>query len=64
MDELQAELRKLELQASHIQHPTDRGHRSGGKIDGNVGDDNEEDSDILDVGDLSVGEDSGEEAVY
>ena len=43
LGELQAELRKLALQASHIQ------------MGGNVDDDD------VDVGDLSLGEDSGED---
>ena len=47
MDELQAELRKLGLQASHIQHLIDHGPDEMG---------NEEDSDIL-----SLREDCGEE---
>ena len=46
MDELQAELRKSELQASHIQHLIDHGPDEMG---------DEEDSDIL-----SLEEDSGE----
>ena len=64
VDELQAELCKLEPQASHIQHSIDRGHRSEDKTRGNVDDDSEKDSDILDISDLSLGVDSGEEAVY
>ena len=55
MDELQAGPRKLELQASHIQQLIDRGHRSEDKTGGNVDDDSEEDSDILDVGDCLWG---------
>ena len=47
MDELQAELRKLELQASHIQHLIDHGPHEMGDV---------EDLDIL-----SSGKDSGEE---
>ena len=58
MDELQAELRKLELQASHIQH-INRGCED--EMGGNVDDDDEEDSDVSDAGDLSLEEDSGEE---
>ena len=59
MDELQAELRKLELQASHIQH-INRGCED--EMGGNVDDDNE-DSDVSDAGDLSLEEDSGEEVI-
>ena len=56
LDDLQAELRKLELKARHIQHLIDHGPGSDDKM----GD--EDDSDILDIGsNLSLGEDSGEE---
>ena len=57
LDELQAEPRKLELQASHIQHLIDHGPGSEDEL----GD--EEGSDSLGVGNLSLGEDSGEEVV-
>ena len=61
---MQAELSKLELQASHIQHLIDYGHGclSEDEMGGEVDNDGGEDSDILDVGNLSLGEDSGEEA--
>ena len=66
LDELQTEPHNLELQANHMQHSIDHGlgHRGEDEVGGNVDDDNdnEEDSDILDVGNLSLGEDSGEEA--
>ena len=55
LDELQAELRKLGLQASRIQHSIDHGPGSEDELS------NEEGSDILDVGNLSLGEDSGEQ---
>ena len=58
LKESQAELCKLELRISQIQNLVD--HRSEDEIGGNV--DNEEDSDILSVGNLSLGEDSGEES--
>ena len=59
LDELQAELHKLELQASHTQHAIDHGlrYRSEDEMGGDVDDDeNEEDLDILDFGNLSLGE--------
>ena len=56
VEELQAELREPELQASHSQNTMDHGPRSEDEMGGNVGDD-EEDSDILDVGNLSLGDD-------
>lgn len=59
LKESQAELRKLELHVSQIQHLID--HGSEDEMGSNV-DDNEEDSDILSVGNLSLGEDSGEES--
>ena len=55
LDELQAELRKLELQANHIQHLIDHGPGSEHELGGE-----EQGSDILDVDNLSLGEDSGE----
>ena len=55
LDELQAELRKLELQASHIRHSIDHGPVSEDELG-----DEEEGSDILAVDNLSLGEDSGE----
>ena len=55
LDELQAELRKFELQASRIRHSID--HEPGSEDE--LGDE-EEGSDILDVDNLSLGEDSGE----
>ena len=64
LDELQTELHKLELQASHTQHAIDHGLRyrsedeMGSNVDDDVDDDdeNEEDLDILNVGNLSLGE--------
>ena len=58
LDELQAELHKLELQASHTQHAIDHGlrYRSEDEMGGDVNDENEEDLDILDFGNLSLGE--------
>ena len=53
LDELQAELRKHDLQASHIQHSIDHGPESENEL-------GDEGSDILDVDNLSLGEDSGE----
>ena len=55
LDESQAELHRLELQASHTQHSFDHGPGSEGEMC------DEEGSNILDVGNLSLGEDSGEE---
>ena len=55
LDELQAELRKLELQAGHIRHSIDHGPGGGDELR-----DEEEGSDILDVDNLYLGEDSGE----
>ena len=55
LDELQAELRKLELQASRIRHSIDHGPASEDELGGE-----EEGSNILDVDNLSLGEDSGE----
>ena len=54
LDELQAELRMHDLQASHIQHSIDHGPENEDEL----GD--EEGSDILDVDNPSLGEDSGE----
>ena len=54
LDELQAELRKLELQASSIQDLID--HSPGSEDE--VGDEDFEDPGILDVSNLSLGEDS------
>ena len=51
LDALQAELRKLELQASYIQHSIDHGPGS----EDEMADDVDEGSDILDVGNLSLG---------
>ena len=51
LDELQAELRKLELQASYIQRSIDHGPGSEDEMT----DDVDEGSDILDVGNLSLG---------
>ena len=55
LDESQAELRKLELQASHIQSLID--HGSEGEMGGNADDDLDEEEDpdwgVLDVGNLS-----------
>ena len=53
LGELQVEPCKLELQASQIQHID---HGIEDEMGGNVDDDDEEDSDILVVGDLSFGE--------
>ena len=57
MDESQAELCKLELQASHIQRLIDHDHGSEDEED--EGEDEEEDEEadtsILDVGALSLG---------
>ena len=50
LDELQAELRKLELQASHIRHSIDHGPGSEDELG-----DEEEGSDILDVDNLFLG---------
>ena len=59
LDELQAELHKLELQASHIQRSIDHGPGSEDEL----GDEEHSDTSNLDVGNLSLGEDSGEEVV-
>ena len=62
LDESQAELRKLELQASHIQHLIDHGSEDeigGSNAHGDSDDEEDSDSDILDVDNLS-GEESGE----
>ena len=59
LDELQAELRKLELQASHIQHSIDHGPWSEDEL----GDEEGSETSNLDVSNLSLGEDSGEEVV-
>ena len=53
-----AELRELELQASDIQHLVDRGPGS----EDEVGSEEDLDSDILDVGNLSLGPGPGEES--
>ena len=55
MDELQAELRELGLQASYVQHLIDHGPGNEDDMGGNVGDGDGEDSDILD-GILCLGE--------
>ena len=60
MDELQAELRGLELQTSHIQHLIDHGY--GGEDEMRDEDDeprdvDDSDSDILDVDNLPSGVD-------
>ena len=59
LDELQAELRKLEIQASHIQHSIDHGPGSEDEL----GDEEGSDTSNLDVGNLSLGEDSSKEVV-
>ena len=59
MDGLQAELRELELQASGTQQLIDHGPASGSEDEMGDG----EDSDNLDIGNLSLGEDTGEELV-
>ena len=64
LGESQAELHKLELQASHIQHSIDHGSASEDEVGSSYSDEGE-DSDsegILDVGNLSLGpgEGSGE----
>ena len=64
LGESQAELHKLELQASHIQHSIDHGSASEDEMGSSYLDEGE-DSDsegILDVGNLSLGpgEGSGE----
>ena len=54
LDESQAELCKLELQASHIQHLID--HGSEDEMDSNADGDLDEEDDLdLDVGNLSLG---------
>lgn len=58
LDELQAEIRKLELQASHIQYLINHGPGNGDEMGG-------EDLDITDVestSNLPLGRDSGKEA--
>ena len=55
LDELQAELRKLELQASHIRHSIEHGSGSEDELGYE-----EEGSDILDVDNSSLGQESGE----
>ena len=49
LDELQDELRKLELQASHIRHSIDHGPANVDELGGE-----EEGSNILDVDNLSL----------
>lgn len=60
MGESQAELDKLVLQASHIQHSIDHGSASEDEMGSSYSDEGEDSEGILDVGDLSLGR--GEES--